>query len=76
MLVDNHDARPDAEEQRPSDLAAVESPRNVRHIVEKNIGKRGISLHVWHSFVHDDHHKRSYPCHQECVTCAKRKNGL
>lgn len=69
MLVHNKNKHPDGEEQRADQLADVERPRDVRYIVQEDIGQRRISLHVGHPFVHHDHYERRYPRDEEPVAC-------
>lgn len=70
MLVDNQNAEPDQKQQSPGYFAHVKGPRNVRHIVQKDIGQWWIALHIWHTFVHDHHHNRCNPCDQERIAYA------
>lgn len=72
MLVDDQHKDPDGEEDSARDLAHVEGPRDVRDIVQEDVRKRGIALHIRHTLVHHHHNKGCYPRDQERVRCEYR----
>lgn len=67
VLMHDQDKHPDRKQDCARDLAHVEGPRNVRHVVQEDIRKRRISFHIRHTFVHHHHNERCYPGNQERV---------
>lgn len=67
VLVHQQHAGPDDEQHGAGDFAHRKRPRNVRHIVEENVGQRRVALHVRNTFVHDHHHDRRDPGDEESV---------
>lgn len=74
VFVHQQHGRPDDEEHGAGHLAHRECPRNVRHIVEEDVGQRRIAFHVGHSFVHDHHHDGRDPGDEKGVSCGIRRD--
>lgn len=76
VLVEDKDDQPDGKQQGSGDLAHVERPRDVGHVVQKDIRQRGIALHIRHAFVHNHHDERRYPGDHEGVGCRSKETQL
>jgi len=66
FVEEEYDAHGKHEEDRGR-LAHLKRPRNVRQVVEDDVGQRRVPVHVGHAVVHDHHHERSQHEHKEHV---------
>jgi len=51
-------------------LAHLEGPRNVRQIVEHDVGQRWVAVHVWNAVMDYDHDERGQHEHKKHVDVA------
>ena len=69
LVKEEHNAHHKHEEDGGR-LAHLECPRNVRQIVEHDVGQRRVPVHVGDAVVDDDHHERGQHEHKEHVDVA------
>ena len=71
-MKDENDENNDTENESDA-FGGKERPRNKRHVVEYDVGQRGVLFHVGHAIMHDREHERGPQARGEQVDDRKER---
>jgi hypothetical protein len=67
MLVEDQYGEPYETQHGAGQFTHMKRPRDIRHVVQENVGQRGIFLHIRHAIMDDHHNERRNPRYSEQV---------
>ena len=73
VLVEEDDKEPDSEKSHPCYFCHLKSPRNVRNIIQNDVRKWRVLVHIWNSVMHHSHNHSCQPRHKKSIADCKGK---